>query len=258
MKKECAAAFIERKCAESLSSRAVNHPYLKALCAGSLPDMGRALQDFAFQYGLYSSRFSEYLSRVISSLSSPNHQKMLSANLAEEQGGAPDVPLLPEVLETVIGQPHSLLYKRFQVAAGVDAAYRSKASQSLAAVEWQQQFLALCGMNEHVGIGAIGIGTELIVSGIYRQVLTCLKKHSDIADVDRVFFDLHSECDDQHAAEILLITQELATSSAACEKIEYGINTAINLRVAFWDDMLVRAKAFPCRNTLAVEGETVV
>lgn len=45
-------AFIDRLSAEALTSKAVNHPYLRAMREGDLPNMDLAIKDFAFQYGL--------------------------------------------------------------------------------------------------------------------------------------------------------------------------------------------------------------
>ena len=100
-------------------------------------------------------------------------------------------------------------------------------------------------MNECVGVGAIGIGTELIVSSIYNQILEGLKAHSDLTMTQHVFFDLHCQCDEEHATKMLLIAEDLAQTRTACEQIEYGVKMAINMRVIFWDKMQERAQNFP-------------
>ena len=97
-------------------------------------------------------------------------------------------------------------------------------------------------MNECVGVGAIGIGTELIVSSIYNQILQGLEAHSNLTMTEHVFFNLHSECDEAHAAQIALIAEDLAIDEMAFEQIEYGVKMAINMRVMFWDKMLERAR----------------
>ncbi len=235
------ATFIKRISSEALNSAAINHPYLRAISKGDLPNIDLALKDFAFQYGLYSAQFTHYVSAVIENISNPEHKRILQSNLAEEQGDTHDVELPADVLASVIGQPHTNLYCRFQEALGVDANYRKTSQQCQTGLLWRQQFLQLCKMNEYVGVGAIGIGTELIVSRIYKQVLEGLKKHSNLTMIERVFFDLHSECDEQHAAQMLVIAEDLSHSATTCEKIEHGVRAAIDMRVAFWDEMLERA-----------------
>jgi pyrroloquinoline quinone (PQQ) biosynthesis protein C len=238
-------AFIQYISAEALGSAAVNHPYLCALREGNLPNVDLAFKDFAFQYGFYSTAFIRYVSAVIQNLSNAEHKQILLCNLAEEQGNNHDLDLPPDVLASVIGQPHASLYRRLQEALGIDANYLKTTQPSQTSLSWSRQFLQICQVNACAGIGAIGIGTELIVSRIYDQILEGLDAHSHLTMTQRVFFDLHSKCDDQHAAKLLLIAEELAQSPTACEQIEYGTRKAIDMRVAFWDKMLERAHGFP-------------
>lgn len=239
------ATFIKRVSDEVLESTAINHPYLQAMRKGDFPNVNFAFRDFAFQYGLYNTQFVRYLSAVIENFHNAKHRQILQSNLAEENGYIHDVELPPDVLASVEKQSHAQLFLRFQKALGVDAEYCKSVSECQAGLVWSQQFLQLCEMNECVGVGAIGIGTELIVSNIYDQILEGLKAHSNLTMTQRVFFDLHSQCDDEHAAQLLLIAEELAKDQQACEQIEYGVNMAVNMRTVFWDNMLKRAQSSP-------------
>ncbi len=247
------ASAINRIKAEALASRAVHHPYLKALQQADLPNFDLAIKDFAFQYGIYSKQFTQYLQAVINNLNNNKHREMLLENLTEEQGDTHDVELPADVLATVTGIPHAQLYRRFQEAVGIDDVYRAETEESATATLWRNQFLQLCALDECVGVGAIGIGTELIVSSIYSQILEGLKAHSNLTMIERVFFDLHSHCDDEHAAQMLLIAKDLAVDDAACEKIEYGAKMALHMRTVFWDNMLARAQHFPATANKPVE-----
>lgn len=249
--------FIDSLCAEAFDSAAVNHPYLRAIHTGDLPNIDLALKDFAFHYGLYSARFTHYVSAVTAKLSKAEHKQILLANLAEEQGDTEGVELPSDVLASIVGLPHSSLYRRFQQAMGVDAEYAKAAQRCQTSVLWSQKFLELCKMNEYVGVGAIGIGTELIVSRIYNKILEGLKAHSNLTMIERVFFDLHSQCDEEHAAQMLMITRDLAQDSTSRKKIEYGARLAIDLRVTFWDQMLQRAQSFPAPEIPVTERVTV-
>ena len=242
-------AFIKRISEQALSSAAINHPYLTAISKGEFGDMQAAFQDFAYQYGLYSKHFTRYLTAVIDNLSEPNHKNILLENLQEEQGNAHDVDLPPEVLLSVLGQPHCVLFKRFQQALSVDEHYALQHGPCQTGLFWSKHFLHLCQENQYIGLGAIGIGTELIVSRIYEQILMGLEHHSGLSQSERVFFDLHSGCDDEHAAQILAITEELASSQSICEQIEYGTKMALNMRIMFWDKMLERALHFGSRTS---------
>ncbi len=239
------AAFTKRVCNEVLDSKAVNHPYLQAIRAGDFPNIDLAFKDFAFQYGLYNTQFISYLSAVIEGLEEPKHKQILQANLAEEKGKLHDVKLASDVLASIENHSHTQLFLRFQEALGVDKEYRKTISECKVGLVWSQQFLQLCEVNQYVGVGAIGIGTELIVSKIYNQILEGLKAHSNLTVTQRVFFDLHSQCDDDHAAQLLSITEDLARDQSACEQIEHGANKAISMRIEFWDKMHERALSFP-------------
>lgn len=252
------SSLVNRISAEALKSSAVNHPYLQAIRNGDLPNFTLAMQDFAFQYGIYSKPFTQYLKAVINNLKSAQHKEMLLENLTEEQGDTHDVELPPDVLATVVDVPHAQLYRRFQEAIGVDQTYRMQTQESQTAKLWRDQFLALCQTDEYVGVGAIGIGTELIVSSVYSQILDGLKAHSKLSMTERVFFDLHSQCDDEHAAQMLSIAKDLATDQAACERIEYGAKMALNMRTIFWDKMYERAQHFPAEKSAKVKRLTIV
>ena len=211
---------------------------------GDFPNVHLAFQDFAFQYGLYSAGFAKYLSAVIRNVRDDGLRQILLSNLAEEQGDTHDIDLPPDVLASIDGQPHTRLYSRFQAALGVDAGSR-EATPDCPGHVWSRKFLQLCETNECVGVGAIGVGTELIVASIYDQILEGLKAHTDLTLTQRVFFDIHSQCDEEHAAQMLLVTEALAQDADACEQIEFGIRSAIEYRTAFWDAMLERARSFP-------------
>ena len=243
--------FVKHLCNEALNSKAVNHPYLSAMSKGNFPDVEFAIKDFAYQYGLYNIHFISYLSAVINSLSNVKHKHILQSNLNEEKGFVHDIALPSNVLASIDKQSHTQLYRRFQIAVGADLNY--DASECGVSLNWSKQFLALCEKNECVGVGALGIGTELIVSKIYHQILECLKNHTDLTVEERVFFDLHSECDDDHAAQLISIAADLAITQDACEEIEHGVNMAIKMRTKFWDTLHQRALQFKDLGTIETQ-----
>lgn len=65
---------VEQLARQALQHRAVQHPYLRALGDGTLPDMRWALVDFADHYYGYSAHFPRYLTTVISRLEEPEHR----------------------------------------------------------------------------------------------------------------------------------------------------------------------------------------
>ena len=233
--------FIRQLSDEALNSLAVNHPYLTAFSDGEFPDIEFAIRDFAYQYGLYNKQFIRYLTTVINSLSEEMHKQILQSNLDEEKGNVHDIVLPADVLASIENQPHTQLYRRFQKAVGVDVNNVSANAEGEAGSQWSKQFLNLCEMNACIGVGAIGIGTELIVSKIYHKILKGLQTYTNLSITQRVFFELHSVCDDDHAAQLIKIANDLAVDNESRQQIEYGVNMAIKMRIEFWDKLLERA-----------------
>ena len=115
---------------ESLSHRAVSHPYLQALGSADLPDVGWALRDFAEQYYGYSLHFPRYLTTVISKLETPAHRTSLLQNLMEESGmyeeeEYAELAAVGVEREWIEGVPHPQLFQRFREASGITAPHSS-------------------------------------------------------------------------------------------------------------------------------------
>lgn len=231
---------------EALEHRAVNHPYLKALANGEFENMEAVLKDFASQYGFYSSWFPRYLTAVISKLENPEFRAHLLDNLSEESGHLHEedmeaVRALGIKDEWVQGIPHPKLFKRFQVAIGVD----TSAQPDIEVDIWRDSFLALMqGGSAVSAVGAIGLGTESIVKYIYRDIIKAIEKHTNLSLEDYVFFPLHTEVDDEHGLILLDIAEKMASQSPEEEReLRKGMLKALNLRAAYWDGMYIRAKA---------------
>ena len=231
---------------EALQHRAVNHPYLKALANGEFENMEAVLKDFASQYGFYSSWFPRYLTAVISKLDNPEFRAHLLDNLSEESGHLHEedmeaVRALGIKDEWVQGIPHPKLFKRFQVAIGVDPSAQPDIEVDI----WRDSFLALMqGGSAVSAVGAIGLGTESIVKHIYKDIITAIEKHTNLSLEDYVFFPLHTEVDDEHGLILLDIAEKMASQSPEEEReLRKGMLKALNLRAAYWDGMYSRAKA---------------
>ena len=232
---------------EALQHRAVNHPYLDALRKGAFEDMSSVLKDFALEYSFYSAWFPKYLNAVISKLEREEHRNALLDNLAEESGNLHEDDLIAiRALgiedHWVQGIPHPQLFKRFQIAMGV----QTDQSPSIEVEIWRESFHSLIeNGNLAIAIGAIGLGTEAIVKFIYKDLIAAIKNYTDLALKDYVFFPLHTEVDDEHGKTLLRIAEELSSdNSQAFHDLRKGMLMALNLRAAYWDGMMARANSF--------------
>lgn len=241
---DSAAEYVARLAAESLRHRAVLHPYLQALGDGTLPHTRFALHDFAKQYIGYSTHFPRYLTTVISRLVRPAHRKALVENLTEESGVYGDDELAELAnwgvkREWIEGIPHPLLFRRFSDAIGVDRDGEHESDQLIC---WREQFLqVLSGGSAAEAVGALGLGTENIVSTIYGSFTRAIARVPELSPRDTVFFPLHTAVDDHHQETLQAIATDFAETNQGRADLRRGMLKALQLRTAFWDWLYARA-----------------
>lgn len=239
------SVYINDLVEESLNHRAVNHPYLKALADGELPDTEWALADFANHYYGYSLHFPRYLTTVISKLEIAEHRNSLLENLTEESGfyGDDEYAELAAIgveREWIEGVPHPQLFKRFREATGVTAPY-SPDNEAIELVCWRESFLTtLTHGSAAEALGALGLGTENIVSTIYIPFVKALSR-TNLSPRDTVFFPLHTAVDDHHQEALEEISLHFAATPAGKGDLRRGMIKALSLRSSFWDWMYERA-----------------
>ena len=238
-------AFVAELAEQSLLHRAVNHPYLEAMGSGALPDTRWALADFGQQYHGYSKDFPRYLTAVISRLADPGHRAGLMENLTEESGiyEAEELAELSEIgieSEWIVGKPHPLLFNRFCKAMGLeDQDLDSEPDQIIC---WREMFISLLSNGTPAeAVGALGLGTENIVSTIYQPFSRAVAMLPELAAKDTVFFPLHTAVDDHHQETLQGIAADLAVNDATRSELRRGMLKALSLRSVFWDWMYRRA-----------------
>jgi pyrroloquinoline quinone (PQQ) biosynthesis protein C len=241
---DTAAAYVRKLAAESLTHRAVRHPYLQALAEGALPDLRWAMADFARNYYGYSSHFPRYLTTVISRLENPAHRRALLENLTEESGiyGEEEYAELAAFgvqRAWIEGIAHPLLFQRFSRAVGVDHTVHAEKDQVAC---WRELFLSVLSDGSPAeALGALGIGTENIVRTIYGPFVKALSR-LDLRPEDTVFFPLHTAVDDHHQATLEAISADFARTEEGRVGLRRGMLKALALRTSFWDWLYDRAK----------------
>ncbi len=239
--------FVNVLCEQARQHRAVNHPYLQQLVAGSVPDIRGALNDFVFQYSAYSRDFIRFLAGTIAQLDSAEHRRALVKNLMEESGkiDAQDAEMLSASgieLEWVDGVPHAELFMRYLDAVGIDEEYRRKNRFADEAFIWRDLFFCLCAKEGPArALGALRLGTENIVKHIYQPFIQAIQQHLDVSLRDRVFFVLHAILDDQHGATLTEIAIDYANHVENQTRIREGMLMALSIRGAFFDALQARA-----------------
>ena len=239
-----ASVYVHTLIDEALSHRAVNHPYLYALWNGVLPDNHRALTDFARAYYGYSAHFPRYLTAAISRLDNASHRAALVENLTEESGHYHEEELAQLESsgirrEWIVGVPHPELFRRFREALGL---HGDEGLNDTEVVCWRELFYGTIAHGSAAeAIGALGLGTETIVSTIYRHFVQALQSVA-LSPEASVFFPLHCDVDDAHQDTLKRIAIDLAHSEEGRRGLRVGMRKALLLRAGFWDYLLERAQ----------------
>ena len=237
-------SFLGAVTKEGISHRAVHHPYLLALRDGKLPDMKWALADFARQYHGYSSHFPRYLTTVIGRLERSEHRIALMENLTEESGiyeeeELDELAAIGVEREWITGIPHPLLFHRFCVAAGVNEL--GPDADTVEVICWREMFLSVLSNGSAAeALGALGLGTENVVSTMYNYFLPALKVLGVPAS-ETVFFPLHAAVDDHHQESLLDISRYYAGTPQGRIDLLKGMRKALALRAGFWDWLHMRS-----------------
>ncbi len=211
---------------ERLKIQVNNHPIWnnKLLKACELGHLSK--EDFKIffeQYYLYSKNFTRYLCALMANLEDDYHRSCLSENIWEEGGG--------EDLE----KRHSEIFRKFLVN-GLDVNINDIVFKDFSK-QFMKGYLDFCmtqGQTE--GVAFLSLGTEAIVSRLYTILLKGLKS-AGIDDHHLLFFNLHVECDDEHAEtleEVLMSFSEVKDFEAKCLA---GVNAALDMRNQFFDNI---------------------
>lgn len=241
-----AVAHVEALSLAALRHRAVTHPYLVALGNGTLPDPRWALADFARHYAGYSACFPNYLTAVVSRLSSADHRRALLGNLSEESGhyGPAELAVLADhgiERQWVEGIAHPLLFRRFCEAVGGGSGSDADDVDDHV-VCWRQLLLQVLTQGSAAeAVGALGPGTENIVRTVYGHLVRAIDRFEHLAPHDAVFFRLHTLVDDDHQQVLQQIAIDLAATDAGRADLRRGMLKALQLRATFWDWLLARA-----------------
>ena len=242
---------LENLLQEAKGHNAINHIYLKALQKGDLFDSNKAIKDFSIQYQGYTSWFPKFLTAAMAKLENHEHRMFFIENLSEEGGhlDSDDVESLESIgikEEWVQGVPHPELFRRFKKAMKIEG----EDTLIDAVILWRELFHSVITSGSVAeAIGAIGLGTESIVKYIYKHITNAISIHTNLSREEYVFFELHSEIDDEHSALMLKVAEDLIKENPAnYVDLRKGMLKALNLRSMFWDIMYKRAKTMQNEN----------
>lgn len=187
------------------------------------------LQVFLRQHQIYSRCFTRYLAALLTNIDNDDHRFELTRNLFDEMGlgEAGDIP-------------HSQLYREMMHSMGV----MPDQTPLPGTRHLMDTMYECCKSPSHmVGLGALCLGAEGIVPHIYRQIVEgFLAVGESLSNL--LFFTLHIECDDNHAATMYkIIDQDLQKHPAAEIDLNYGAEKLIRARIGFFEGLSAQATA---------------
>ena len=210
----------------SIKQRVENHPIwnnrlLKACELGHLTK-----DDFKIlfeQYFIYSKNFTRYLCAAMANMENDLHRSQLSENIWEEGGG--------EELE----KRHSEIFRQFLIK-GLNVEIDQIQFKDFSKY-FMHQYLNFCMAKPSLeGAAFLSMGTEAIVPRLYTIFLKGLNK-VDIEKKHLYFFELHVECDDDHAETLENILLDHLNEPNFMARCNDSIDYALNLRDQFFTEL---------------------
>ena len=185
----------------------------------------RALLDFAVEYNVYSSQFTQLLTYTIDRLdkSHPTREALLE-NLSEEKGnvhndeeGQAMLAAAGIEFEWISGVSHKQLFADVKNALVRDAGLAALpvASPDGPGATFNKVMYRFC-KEESVksSIAVLGLATEALVSTMYTYITTAVKEHTNLTAREACFFPLHAQCDEGHSA---LLEQAVAVEATTVD-----------------------------------------
>ena len=209
-----------------LKNRMDDHPIWKnrLLKACELGHLSKDDYKILFeQYYLYSKNFTRYLCALMANMENDYHRSLLSENIWEEGGG--------EDLE----KRHSEIFRQFLInglSVKVDEIEFKEFSS-----QFMNSYLDYCMKQPALeGSAFLSLGTEAVVARLYSVFLKGMKK-ADIDDKFLQFFELHVECDDEHAETLEEIVLSFSNEPNFKQRSMDALNHALDLRNLFFDKL---------------------
>lgn len=175
------------------------------------------------QYYHYSKQFTKLLAVGLLKCDDDYHRSLLSENLWEERG------------EKDPKKRHSEIYRKFLTKTlGVNL---NETKYEPYAELFFKNYMELCLVSEPSEcIAILSFATEGIVSRLYEIFRTGLLK-AGVTYEDLEFFNIHIECDDDHALTLEKIMLSYHEEEGWAERCQRAIKKGLDLRNKFFSDI---------------------
>lgn len=198
------------------------HPFLNSCQSGQISLA--EVKVLAVQMYKFSKEFNRILARILSCCPHPMDQLVILENLFDEMG------------EGDLNHAHPELFRRFTRALGIDDDQLEALPTEPETLDLIETYLDLPNQYGYLAaLGAVCFASEGIVSSLYTQLQSGILSTISLPKEALVFFSVHVDVDDSHAAKLAALVEPKITSTEAAMNVNRAILDAMDARVRFFD-----------------------
>lgn len=181
----------------------------------------------AVQMYKFSKEFNRILAGILSCCPDEEAQQVILENLFDEMGQGNPMLAHPE------------LFRQFTRALGIDDETLSILPTEPETRHLIETYLNLPHQYNYLAaLGAVCFASEGIVSTLYTQIQHGIAGSTFLPEEALIFFDVHINVDDSHAAHLATLIEPRITTTEAAMDVNRAILDALNARVHFFDGIL--------------------
>ena len=198
----------------------VNHLLLSRLRTGRYTKGDYKV--FGLQHYPMVGTFTRYMELLLLRAPSSEQKLWLAKVLVDEYGEGSD------------GDDHAKLYLRYMRAMGVEDGEEETTPLCAAVWEFIGNHLRICREEPFlVGLGALGPGHEWAIPKMFHQIIPGLER-AGMGFEERMYFDLHTEQDIDHANWMREALEQLGQDEEARAQVRRGALLSLGARFRFW------------------------
>ena len=198
----------------------VNHLLLSRLRTGRYTKGDYRV--FGLQHYPMVGTFTRYMELLLLRAPSSEQKLWLAKVLVDEYGEGSD------------GEDHASLYLKYLYSMGVEPGEEESTPLCTAVWEFIGNHLRICREEPFlVGLGALGPGHEWAIPKMFHNIIPGLERAGMSYD-DRLYFDLHTEQDIDHANWMSEALEQLGQDDEARAQVRRGALLSLGARFRFW------------------------
>jgi pyrroloquinoline-quinone synthase len=198
------------------------HPFLQR-CRSSELTLSE-VKILAVQMYKFSKQFNRILASIVACCLDEQAQWVILDNLFDEMGRGD------------VSQAHPELFRHFTRAIGISDAELEAAETVPETQALIDTYLSLAQEYGYLSaLGAVCYASEGIVRSLYTQLYIGIQGASPFSKDDLIFFDVHMDVDDGHAAKLAALIDPRIQDASHAVDIHRAILEAMDARVSFFD-----------------------